>query len=338
MAITSREPVRLSLPTEVKAQGVLRDKAGRTIPGARVAPWQFSRSLRDSSVPAGQGDLKLLNSEALPEATTDNEGRFTLPNLPAGSWVSVWIGHAELKGMNFIINTGAQDGVTEIPRGSPQDDSFPIYRSPMNVAVERLPSGRIKVIDHAGRPVASGGVEIIGGSRFHWQGDVNEHGEAWFPIQSPGRFRFRYGADPLHPGLGLMVIAEVATGEESPVVMIRLQEPRWVSGHVVDAETGKGIVGVYISYMRQTDTAKPDISLSSMAVSIADGAFRIPVAAGRGQVRVASGNAVFGYLAPTLRPRSTGPNGAADTALLNVPASGDLAPIKLALSRDHRRD
>ena len=87
--------------------------------------------------------------------------------------------------------------------------------------------------------------------------------------------------------------ADIAAGKDTPVVEIRLPESRWLSGRVVDADTGKPVVGAHVAYWTQVDEKSEAASVHSLAVSGLDGQFRIPVVPGPGGLGF--GFAVFGY-------------------------------------------
>src|SRR5439155_17799406 len=125
-----------------------------------------------------------------------------------------------------------------------------------------VPDGRFDVTDDQRR--SAGG------------GTVNEHGEAFIAIRAPGKYRLYYGSDPLRPRLNATVVTDIPAGDDSPAIEVRLPAFVWVTGRVVDADTGKGIVGAYVLYGRDTGGAAGDPPAASIGVSGADGAFRLP--------------------------------------------------------------
>src|SRR5262249_8694828 len=143
-----------------------------------------------------------------------------------------------------FIDTGDPKKLTESRDNERGEKTFDVMRSPLNVLYEPQRFVTIKVVDQAGQPVRDGGVAMSGYAETF----LDERGEACIPIRKPGPERFFYGADPLTPRLGTSVTADIAAGVDTPVIAMRLPEAKWLSGRVVDAETGQGIAGVYVSY------------------------------------------------------------------------------------------
>jgi hypothetical protein len=109
---------------------------------------------------------------------------------------------------------------------------------------------------------------------------------------------------------------------ETPQLEIKLPEPRWLTGRVVDADSSAGIAGAYLFCsigMR-----------GSSAVSGKGGEFRIPVVPGRGKLSFQ--HEVYGYLAPTYGalPRR---EQAVPSRDVEIADSGPIEPLTIKLSR-----
>jgi protocatechuate 3,4-dioxygenase beta subunit len=353
--LTRNAPVRLTLSPEAKVHGVVRDKAGQAVPEARLTVYGMTRATADASgVHSQPGDLNLTYSEVSPVATTDASGQFTLRRLPTDYRVAVFFECPGLA-LNWIyIDTGDHKDLTEIRTRTGGGRTYPVLRSPVTVSVERQRLIRVKVVDHAGQPVRDGGVQMTGTEpRFFAQKTVNEHGEAHLSFAEPGRYRLTYSGDPFSPRLGTVVTADIPAGADPFLIEVRLPEAKWLTGRVVDADTGKGIAGVPVAYARQQDPASKDAPARSECVSDPRGQFRIPVAIGRGSLRYR--HRIFGYLVPIQPPvllnRNASKNPAETPgrgkpeptagrpgldrfgALIDVPNAGQPDAVTLSLSR-----
>ena len=153
--------------------------------------------------------------------------------------------------------------------------------------------------------------------------------EANVQLAKPGTYECMYAADPLAPQLGGNVITEVAAGPNQPVIELRLPQSKWLSGRVVDGDTRKGIPGAYVSYGKTNKPGSKEDSQWSMAVSGADGSFRIPVAIGPGSLGFV--HPVFGYFPPTYENTNRGKE--PSQTQINIAESGDSQAVTLTLGK-----
>jgi beta-lactamase regulating signal transducer with metallopeptidase domain/protocatechuate 3,4-dioxygenase beta subunit len=330
--LTPAEPVRLALAPEPATAGVVRGLDGRGIPGVRVTASDATRATAEADSFFRQpGDLNLTLSEtALGEATTDAEGRFTLHHLPPDYRVLLAFERAGWGRKAVFIDTGGHKELSELRTSGGGGGVIPVLHSPVTVALEPQRFARVRVVDPAGRPVGGGAVDVIDGER-HFAGweSVDERGEAAVAVKASGRYEFRYGADPLQPRLVTSVTAELPAEGDPPAVEIRLPESRWLTGRVVDADTGRGVVGAYLTYGRTKGPADESLAYAQ-GVSGRDGEFRLPVALGPGRVGFLW--PVFGYFAPTF---ANSPGRAAEPrgVTIDVPPAGDPKPVTLTIGR-----
>jgi hypothetical protein len=98
-----------------------------------------------------------------------------------------------------------------------------------------------------------------------------------------------------------------------------LPEQRWLNGKVVDSLTMQPVGGVGIYY----HSAEGDSSSSAMAH--VDGAFRIPVLAGKGTLRLQP--PLYGFYFPTSGLAKSAPTE------IDIPAAGDVEPVTLSAMR-----
>jgi hypothetical protein len=329
--LTENEPVRLTLAPEVAVTGVVRDQTGRGLSEALVSVFGLTRATTELDGMFRQpGDLNLTLSEFRIEAIADADGRFTLQNLPAEHRIGAVVDVPGASRKAMFIDTGT-DADLAVTRERGPYSSIAVLRSPLTVTPEPQRYVRVKVVDADGRAVPDGGFEVSDDQRRSaGRGALNERGEAFIAIRAPGKFRFHYGSDPLRPRLNATIIADIPAGDDSPTIEFRLPAHGWVTGRVVDADTGKGIVGVYVSYGRRVDAAGDETPASSIGVSGADGSFRLPAVVGRGSVNVI--RSVYGYVVPyfaTLGAREQNLSGVP----VEVPATGDAAPVTVSLGR-----
>ncbi|MFO0808338.1 MAG: carboxypeptidase regulatory-like domain-containing protein [Gemmataceae bacterium] len=325
--LTNAERVRLALPAESPVTGVVRDATGKGVPGARVHVSGATRATADADAFMQQpGDVNFVSSEVTAwDATTDAAGRFALHHLPPDYRFHVGIRGDGLAWKSAYIDTAATAGATEMRVSGGGGGTYPVLRSPLSVDLKPQRFVTVKVLDHAGRPVTDGGVQAIDSQRHGaGQDEMNARGECRIAAREPGRYQFIYGADPLNPRVGSSTSADIAAGTDSPVVEIRLPEPTWLTGRVVDADTGKGVAGAYVSFAQKISDGP-----HAMAVSGPGGEFRIPTVPGRGMLSVV--RPVFGYHAPYLqylRAEKPTPGLAID-----IPQSGEPAAVTLPLPR-----
>lgn len=321
--LSANEPVRLVLTPAAAVNGIVRDKSGRGAAGVRVYVFDLAQSVDSADgIFARPGDLNLTLSEVAPAATTDADGRFTLPHLPAGYYIGAVLERAGLTRQVLRINTGKDEGITEIrPRRGGPALTIPVKIAPLNITLEPQRYAQVKVVDHNSQPVQGGYVELINQQRPSLnRSEVSNRGEANVPIPAAGQARLRYEVDPRQPRLCINQTVEVKEGDDIPEFTLRLPESRWLSGRVVD-DTGKGIAGAIVSY---TQPVKPGAPVANTACeSGTDGSFKLPVHAGHGRLRVLP--PLHGYFTPSL--------GAADRMAIDVPTTGEPAAVTLLVSR-----
>jgi hypothetical protein len=327
--LRTEQPVRLVLSPEAPMTGVVQDAAGKPVAGARLTVWGFSRATSNlDRLFHGPGDLGLSLSQLPLETTSGPDGRFTLAHLPPGCRVSALCESRGHRRQPLILETGDDPGLTEIRYGEYDKTVHKVLRSPVKLVLEPERHVLVRVVDHAGQSVAEGAVQAIskGGQFGGWQA-VDARGEASFGFAGTESVTFQYGSDPLVPRLHAAMTADIRADDANPQVEIRLPEPRWQAGRVVDADTGQPVVGAYVRYA-QASAAADDLRQGafSVAVSGARGEFRLPVVPGKGQIGFWH-LPVHGYLSPDLRRPEAMPR-----TEIDVPAEGEapLATLKLA--------
>jgi protocatechuate 3,4-dioxygenase beta subunit len=148
-------------------------------------------------------------------------------------------------------------------------------------------------------------------------------------VGDSGRRRVMYASDPLRPRIGISLFTDIGADPDPGVIEMRLPETRWLSGRVVDADTGRGIAGVYVRFGQQRGAESKEAAKSSVAVTDRDGTFRLPVVAGTGRVTT---DDVHGYFNPS-QFRQPGQPRQADEIRVDVLASGDPQPLTIKMAR-----
>lgn len=332
-ALQSDQLTRVVLSPETNVTGVVKDSAGQEVAGARFTVFGLSRATANlDPLFHGPGDLGLSLSELPLGATSDAQGRFTIAHLPKGCRVSVLCESDGHRRQPFMLETGDDPSLTEIRYDGRETEPKPLLRSPLSLVLEPQRHIAVRVVDHAGQPVSGGAVQVTKERGMYAWVPVNSRGEASIGLTEPGRLNIQYASDPLEPRLGRSTTVEVTAGEESPQVEIRLPEPRWQTGRVVDADTGAPVAGVYLRYAgERIDEAYSPGGIASLGVSGPDGEFRLPVGVGKGTITFFF-HPVYGYLPPTYAHFIRKPEAMPKTAV-EVSDRGERPPLTLKLGR-----
>ena len=332
IALSNDKPMRIVLTPEAKVTGVVLDKEEKGLAGANVGVWGATKATADVDTFFRQpGDLNLVFSEIQLAAATGKDGRFTLHHMPADYRLLAAVEGPEVFHNSVVFDTGDHKEIAQINMVGGGGGILPLEHSPLRVALDRQKSLTVKVIDHNGKPVVDGFLQLADGAPGFGRQSTDSQGGTRFAIKSSDSIRILYFADPLYPRLGTSVKLDLAIGrDEDLAVQIPLPQFKSVAGRVVDAESGKGIVGAYISYERIKDPKDNESGTHSVCVSGADGKFLIPVVAGHGSIRVQG--SVFGYFIYDSFSRSLANKGKAQVEI-DVPSSGEVADVKLELAR-----
>jgi hypothetical protein len=329
--LSSSPAATLVLGPEADLHGILKDAAGNGIPQVRVSVTGITPATRSiDHFFRSPGDTNPFMSEIEPATFTDQEGRFVLRHLPKNYRLAMVLDHAAFARELLVVDTGNDRGLSEISVGESgvtNPMKWPMKRLPLEMSLRRGPSALVKVTDSAGKPVTSGTVSMLEGGGFSGAA-LSATGEARVRIVSKGlgKYRFRYTADPLDPALSVIATAEIEESGDKPVEL-RLPEPLWLKGKVINPETKEGVVGVSVSYYSPTGVGGNPVS--SAAISGQAGGFKIPVIAGRGTLGIA--REIYGYLTPSYYPGSGGPRALGTT--VEIPATGAIEPVTLKLAR-----
>jgi|GEM_PF-1828473 len=278
---------QIRLTPEADVRGIVVDDAGNPVENAELTVHGFTRSTNyvDPDL-EDTGDLNLFWSEVQFGSTTNN-GKFRIPNLPQNYRVAL-ICTGENGGRSyFYIDTGKGGFETILYQIPSSRSAVEVHRNPITVSLTPRARVQIRIRDQHGKPVAGGIVEAVDEDRgFGGFARVNNEGIAVLGVHKPGIHQVYYSSDPLTPAIGVVQVVDIQP-VESQIVEMKLVEHKWLTGKVVDQDTGAAIVGVYVWGWRidSTDAVMPN-STVNLAVSGTDGIFRLPVVAGEWKLKL----------------------------------------------------
>jgi hypothetical protein len=325
-------PLKLVLPPQAEVKGRVTGENGEALAGVQIRLAGLTKATSDiDSFFHAPGDLSFSLSQIQVSTHSDNDGTFALPNVPHDYRVSATFEKEGHRRDFIVLDSGAPGGPEEVRFRGGGGAVKPLLRSPLEIKLAPQPDLVVRVVDHLGEPVTTGAIQFIDSQRHSagWSA-VNERGEARLARSAAGPFTAIFSGDPLSPRLGSTLLAELAGGQATPIEL-KLPEQHWLSGRVVDADTGAGICGAYLHYILPGGNREaPSASANSSAVSGQDGTFRIPVAVGKGRITFL--HDVYGYLAPT-RGAVADRNGAPPAHEVEVAEGGGVTPLTVKLSR-----
>ena len=299
LGLSPAAPLKLVLPPQTQVEGRVTDENGDALAGVQIRLLGFTKATNDiDSFFQAPGDLSFSLSQIRVDTQSGNDGTFSLPSVPHDYRVTASIEKEGRRREYVVLDTGQTGGREEVKFRGGGAAVKPLLRSPLQLKLLPQDELVVRVIDHLGQPVTTGTIQITDSQRRSagWKA-VNEQGRARVVRAAAGKYIANFIGDPISPRLGSAILGEVADGKTSPIE-IRLPEQHWLSGQVVDADTGAGICGAYLHYILPSENREaPSASANSSAVSGQDGTFRIPVAVGKGQITFL--HEVHGYLTPT---------------------------------------
>jgi uncharacterized GH25 family protein len=327
--LASAVPVALVLGPEAETRGILKAPDGKGISNARVSITGITSARKNiDEAFRSPGDANLLQSEIEPAALTDSEGRFAIQHAPVDCRMSVVIEHPAYARESLIIDTGTDRGLSEIAVGDSRQlnpKKRPMKRVPLEMSLRPARHVRVQVTDADGKPVTKGVVKAVAGRELT-PALLSAEGEAVLRTSGFGEQHFGYSADPLEPALSTW--GKVDVGKDGALLVLKLPEPRWLIGKVVNPDTSEGVAGAFVYYSPTGDDGARNTA-NSAAVSGKNGEFRIPVVSGSGCLGIFG--TVHNFVVPEYAPirRIGQPFGIP----LEIPATGPLEPVTLKLSR-----
>lgn len=333
--LTSRDPLQVTLDAEAECRGKIVDENGSPIADARVevSGITSNRGHYDNFFSAPT-DLNLVLTQVPRLVRTDETGQFAMSHLPRNRR-SLLVVKANGFAREIAFLDSSDGAKTSKVTSSKQtkDSQIVVSPSPLTVVMKTQRTVMIQVVDHSGKPVDQGMVQAIDDQRhFAGSDDVSTSGEAFLPIQKPGRYKFRYASDPLAPHMSGRVELKIDASENELLVgTIQLPKFRWLTGRVLSKDTEQPAVGIMVSAAAIADEGES--AGGSTAISGKNGEFRIPVVPGRVRCRFAS-SAAYGYFDFSSQEFARGPGSKDSNAVeVNVPKEGDIPSVTLKLSR-----
>lgn len=219
--------VRLEPPS--RADGIVVDEFDHPLPGATVT-LRCVEHLHSAGTYIGLGGVIRFETE------TDGEGRFHFGALPLPHWV--------------VLGASA-DGYVEVAKREDPDNL-----GDLRVVLHRPFRSVIRLVDPSGTPLPNGTVGVYGGAEtmIIEPGSANPESE-WLPFRSEGDGTYtRTGLPPgwytclaVHPGCRPRVVPMTLERRRDGPEDIVLEGVAGVTGHVVDAATGRPMAGVRVT-------------------------------------------------------------------------------------------
>jgi len=278
---------QIRLTPEAEVTGIVVDDAGNPVENAELTVHGFTKNTNDVDPELEDtGDLNLFWSEVQFGSTTNN-GKFRIPNLPQDYCVAVTCTGENGGRSYFYIDTGKGDFETIQYQIPSSQSAVKVHRNPITVSLTPRARVQIGIRDRHGKPVAGGIVEAFDEDRgFGGFARVNTEGIAGLGVHKPGVHQVKYSSDLLSPAIGMVQAVDIQP-VAFQIVEMKLVEHKWLTGMVVDYDTGAVVVGAYVWGWRidSTDAAMPN-STENLAVSGTDGIFRLPVVAGEWKLKM----------------------------------------------------
>src|SRR5262249_14956849 len=142
------------------------------------------------------GDLNLLLSELIVATETDDQGKFSLDNLPKDHRVAAWVQRPGYHWQSFVIDTGKSADPAEIPAimGGSNIERTRLMRSPLSLRLEPAKGLEVTVLDPDGKPAHEAVVMTFDSPG--WGTRLDDSGKAWFEVRKDGMHRILSSSDP----------------------------------------------------------------------------------------------------------------------------------------------
>lgn len=327
------ETLKIRLEPEAEVRGRVTNDQGQPAPDARV---KFAGLITPQGgidlFFRGFDDSASMWIEADFSATTTEAGEFVLHHVPASARAYLSAEHPQLDSISVSVdtspfsNTTADNKETFITVGR---QKFLVARPPVRIELKQQPMIEVQIFDPAGQQVHSGYLNVIATYDTQvWEpvSNVNiiPNQPTMVPIRRPGRYAFMFIPSAGAPLSGLRLEQSITILNQNNTVEMRLPEPRWVTGRVVDSVTNQPIAGVTV---RCWETG-PEVAnaQSNQSISGTDGVFRIPAASGKNRLMIL-GN-YYGYLREEGGFQNDGPG----SKVIDIPNDRDVEGVTLRLS------
>ena len=252
---------------------------------------------------AQTGDVELIDAW-ISNVKTDNEGRVTLSNIPAGFGVYCeLVNSRKFAPQSITLNTGQseQRGPRDATYRSLVKNTLPGEEGVLTLAPAQVITGRVTYED-TGEPVPETKVTIWAsqqafGSMSSVEGTTDENGN-YRILPNPG---IRFGVSAYAP-TGAPYMARKAepirweNGDGSRQVDIALPRAVLVTGRVIEKGTGKPVAKAKVTYESGKDAQVPENAISgwqASQVTDAEGRFAYAVPPGNGVVQVKHPNSAY---------------------------------------------
>jgi protocatechuate 3,4-dioxygenase beta subunit len=339
-SLSDRRPVTVTLQPASSIQGRVLDKSGQPVTGATVRAVRVQGLDQPvQAVPTTPVNLNLEGSRLPLACTSDAEGQFELPGLPADMRVGLRISqpHFAQRLIYAATTSKPQPNVvvsrSRAPDGSIRPREEPVYTGTITITLQLGHRLRVRTLcDDTGKPAVGARLhQLQGPSPFPANPTADNNGQLEVTQLRAGRHTLSI-APPAHSDY-LGVTAPIVIPDDKPEVSIVIRLPRGsiASGKVVDMETGKGVPDVPLVHQPTSANLTGNQAFAVPIRSGSDGQYRMVVPRDRGVLRI--GAEVPGYLLTDLFPT---PKREAEGRLMHridVQPGRELADLTFTLDR-----
>jgi RNA polymerase sigma factor (sigma-70 family) len=300
-----RQTLEIKLQPEVRLEGRVVDKSGRPVAGAMVcacgvAPLdkylEAPASQWAGAARAGNGSINLYHSQIAPTARSDAKGHFVLAGLPAQMRCTLHITSANHVDQVMYAATTRESVPNVLDTGyRPQ----PVQHGTVRVTLEagHLVRGRVLAAD-TNKPLPAAEVKLLNPVRMAvFKAAADSEGRYSFAHIPAGSYTlsFKAGTQAYLPVQGMVQVPR--TGK--PEFVYRLPRGTLISGRIVDAETGQGIAGAYVSCLANAEVVDGLQIQSPTTQTDRQGCFQMAVPPGQRNLLALAENLGCGYLERT---------------------------------------
>ncbi|TWT33040.1 M56 family metallopeptidase [Blastopirellula retiformator] len=324
--------ITLSPPATLAGQVV--DPQGRPVAGAqvRVMYGMSIRHITQADLEEGRwpkySDRDFINfrdSRAMPQTTTDAEGRFRLTGLPPRRGFGLQIRHP-----NFVDDFAFAATIAELEKRDRDLMKRNVQTGEVRIELQEGRKLTFQVVaDDTGQPLKGAKQHDYGHYRETAKQIADEHGRMT-SVEPPTTKSVAYIISP-PAGADYLPTSSIFNFEEDQreaLITVRLQKGAVIAGKVVDQETGKGMPN--LAFNLTNTKGSPERSGYNPVATDAQGKFRTVVAPGK--IVATHGGAIYSqpsyeFAREDQRPPSW-------DAALQRPIDDALIPIKLAPTID----
>lgn len=296
LSLADKSLIRISLEPEADIRGVIHDEAGKGIDHARIRVFGItSEDPTVNTVFKGDGDIRMIGSKFAGNTFSDPNGNFVIKHVPQNRQAVVWVDSSQHQMQPIAISTSSAPANSSRSKQEPvnhEKTPLPIQQSPLDITLKRTSAITVRVVDHNEKPVESGTVTVDAPNKRMSQAEYDNPSGVTLGGITAGECQVSYFANALVPNFSISNKFDVTDGDKVNECKLVLPKPIWVTGKVIDLETGEPVVGAFFTVYRP-DRPEGESRILSRCVSSENGTFRVPVLPGKN--RMTSMRGLYGY-------------------------------------------